>query len=127
MVAHSITHQPDPNWPSYRSSSGHRNSLWKECGRPPPSGDRSRATRFRGGGLGRQPGGSNTTDLEKNDFGLLAAIGLILRGFSTASRQLAVDALDGVPGCDKLIYFLHCARFSGSSVGPDLAHQSHAG
>jgi hypothetical protein len=37
---------------------------------------------------------SRRFDLKKNDFGLLAAIGLILRGFSTASRQLAVDALD---------------------------------
>jgi hypothetical protein len=34
--------------------------------------------------------------LPENDFGLLAAIGLILREFSTASRQLAVDALDGL-------------------------------
>jgi hypothetical protein len=25
MVAHSITHQPDPNWRRYRSSSAHRN------------------------------------------------------------------------------------------------------
>src|ERR1700736_242017 len=37
-----------------------------------------------GRGLGGQPGGSNTTDLAENEFGLLAAIVSLLREFGAA-------------------------------------------
>jgi hypothetical protein len=48
-------------------------------------------------GLSSQAGsnrvGSNTIVLPENDFGLLAAIGLVLRRFSVASRLECVSAI----------------------------------
>jgi hypothetical protein len=96
MVAHWITHQPDPNWPSYRSSPAHRDHSGRsaaglrraETGRERPG--------FGEGGWGANRVARTLPISRENDFGLLAAIGLILREFSTASRQLAVDALDGL-------------------------------
>ena len=54
-------------------------------GRPVSAEQRPAATNpVSGRGLGRQPGGSNTTDLAENEFGLLAAIVSLLREFGAA-------------------------------------------
>jgi hypothetical protein len=64
-------------------------------GRPVSTEQRPAATNpVSGRGLGRQPGGSNTTDLAENEFGLRAAIVSLLREFG-AARSVAIGGLFG--------------------------------
>jgi hypothetical protein len=70
------------------SSGIHATAVSASCslkGRPVSAEQRPAATNpVSGRGLGRQPGGSNTTDLAENEFGLLAAIVSLLREFGAA-------------------------------------------
>ena len=70
------------------SSGIHATAVSASCslkGRPVSTEQRPAATNpVSGRGLGRQPGGSNTTDLAENEFGLLAAIVSLLREFGAA-------------------------------------------
>jgi hypothetical protein len=70
------------------SSGIHATAVSASCslkGRPVSAEQRPAATNpVSGRGLGGQPGGSNTTDLAENEFGLLAAIVSLLREFGAA-------------------------------------------
>ena len=80
------------------SSGIHATAVSASCslkGRPVSTEQRPAATNpVSGRGLGRQPGGSNTTDLAENEFGLLAAIVSLLREFG-AARSVAIGGLFG--------------------------------
>src|ERR1700726_3490119 len=76
------------------SSGIHATAVSASCslkGRPVSAEQRPAATNpVSGRGLGGQPGGSNTTDLAENEFGLLAAIVSLLREFGAARLQSVV-------------------------------------
>jgi hypothetical protein len=97
-----VVQPSEPDNLATRRESRHRASCSLK-GRPVSTEQRPAATNpVSGRGLGRQPGGSNTTDLAENEFGLLAAIVSLLREFGAVCcnrwsfRLVATSAENGL-------------------------------